>query len=140
MPTPLRLTKPALADNLTLFLTLVDVLGDRHDLPAEDRHALRLLVEEACTNVVRHAYPEGEPGRLTLELSFGDGFASIRVEDGGVPFAPADVPSPVLDDDWQRRPEGGLGWHLIRSHSDEIAYERLADSNRLTLRKRLSAP
>ncbi len=140
MATPLRLTKPATPEHLTLFLTLVDVLCDRHGLPVEARTTLRLLVEETCTNVVLHAYPEREPGSLTLELAYRDGVASIVVEDGGVAFAPDDAPPPELASDWERRREGGVGWHLIRSQSDEVAYERLSEGNRLTLRKRVAAP
>ncbi len=139
MANPLRITKPATPANLALFLTLIDVLGDRHDLPAEARSDLRLLAEEACTNVVLHAYPEREPGDLTLELSFADGIATVHLEDDGVPFGPDDAPPAELGGDWQQRPEGGVGWHLIKNMSDELAYERLGERNRLTLRKRVAA-
>lgn len=138
MATPLRLTKPATPANLALFLTLVDVLGDRHGLPSAGRGELRLLVEEVCTNVVLHAYPEREPGEMTLELRFEDGIASVLVEDDGVPFGPADAPAAELSIDWQERREGGVGWHLIRNLSDELGYERVDDHNRLTLRKRVA--
>ncbi len=138
MATPLRLTKPATHTNLALFLTLVDVLGDRHGLPSAARGELRLLIEEACTNVVLHAYPEREPGEMTLEVRFEDGIASVLVEDDGVPFGPDDAPAAEFSVDWQQRREGGVGWHLIRNLSDELGYERVDDHNRLTLRKRVA--
>jgi serine/threonine-protein kinase RsbW len=137
MATPYRLTKPATTENLALFLTLVDVLGERHHLSPTARSDLRLLIEEACSNVVLHAYRGRDPGDLTLELDFDDGVASVVVEDDGIAFGPDDVPPPELSDDWQRRRPGGVGWHLIRSLSDEVAYEREGGRNRLTLRKRV---
>lgn len=139
MASPLRLSKPATPANLTLFLTLVDVFADRHSLAAGSRGDLRLLAEEACTNVVMHAFPGREAGELTLELAYVDGTAQITLVDDGVPFNPADAPRPDLGADWQARREGGVGWHLIRTLSDELEYERRDDRNHLTLRKRVAA-
>ena len=138
MATPMRLTKSATPANLTLFLTLVDVFADRHALAGASRGDLRLLAEEACTNVVMHAYPSREAGDLTLELGYEDGVAVITLEDDGVAFGPDDAPSPEIDADWESRREGGVGWHLIRTLSDELSYERAADRNRLTIRKRVT--
>lgn len=138
MATPLRLTKSATPANLTLFLTLVDVLADRHGLPDQARSDLRLLTEEACTNVVMHAFPGREPGELTLALDVVDDVATVTLVDDGVAFSPDDAPRPELGADWQTRREGGVGWHLIRSLSDELAYERVGDENHLTLRKRVA--
>lgn len=131
----MRVTKPATPANLALFLTLVDVLVDEHGLAETSRGDLRLLAEEACTNVVMHAYPRGAPGDLTLELDYADGVATITLEDEGVPFRPADPVAPV-DPSTSSQPEAGVGWSLIRALSDELHYERSDGRNRLTLRKR----
>lgn len=139
MAQPLHLTKDATPANLTLFLTLVDVLADQHGLADDARGDLRLLTEEACTNVVMHAFPGREPGTLTLELAVEDGVASVTLIDDGVAFDPAEAPRPDLGADWQTRREGGVGWHLIRSLSDELEYERVGERNRLTLRKRVAS-
>jgi serine/threonine-protein kinase RsbW len=138
MATPMRLTKSATPANLTLFLTLVDVFADRHALTAESRGDLRLLAEEACTNVVMHAFPSRSAGELTLELGFEDGVAVISLEDDGVAFSPDDAPRPDVDGDWRSRKEGGVGWHLIRTLSDELSYERVAERNHLSIRKRVA--
>ena len=139
MATPMRLSKSATPANLTLFLTLVDVFADRHSLPSEARGDLRLLAEEACTNVVMHAFPRREAGELTLELGYEDGTVVITLIDDGVAFSPDDAPAPEVGADWQSRREGGVGWHLIRTLSDELHYQRVDDRNHLTLRKRVAA-
>jgi len=139
MATPMRLTKSATPANLTLFLTLVDVFADRHGLAQAARGDLRLLAEEACTNVVMHAFPGREAGELTLELDYQDGDAVITLIDDGIAFSPDDAPRPELGADWQARREGGVGWHLIRTLSDALSYQRSDDRNHLTLRKRIAA-
>jgi serine/threonine-protein kinase RsbW len=138
MARPLTLTKPASSDNLALFLSLVDVLAQRHDLAPQTVTDLRLLAEEACTNVVLHAFPEGEPGELTLRVSCADGLAELLIEDDGRPFDPAAAPAPALEGPLEERQVGGLGWHLIRRLADELHYERVDGRNRLTLRKRVT--
>ncbi|CAN5797251.1 hypothetical protein BH23DEI1_BH23DEI1_22920 [soil metagenome] len=137
MARPLSLTKPASSDNLALFLSLVDVLAQRHDLPVEHVGDLRLLAEEACINVVLHAFDEGAPGEMTLQVGFEDGVVEIVIEDDGRPFDPEATPRPALDAQWRDREVGGLGWHLIRRLADDLEYRRIDDRNRLTLRKRV---
>jgi serine/threonine-protein kinase RsbW len=138
MARPLTLTKPALPDNLALFLSLVDVLAQRHALPPEDVVDLRLLAEEACVNVVHHAFVGRAPGELTLQVSYEDGTATIVLDDDGHAFDPGAAPRPHLDGPADERDEGGLGWHLIRALSDDLQYQREGGRNRLTLRKHLS--
>jgi serine/threonine-protein kinase RsbW len=139
MARPLTLTKPAIEENLALFLTLVDVLAQRHDLQPSSVVDLRLLAEEACANVVLHAFDGAAPGELTLQVSYADGLAELLIEDDGRHFDPESAPLPALDAAWDEREVGGLGWHLIRRLSDELHYERVGDRNRLTLRKRVEA-
>jgi anti-sigma regulatory factor (Ser/Thr protein kinase) len=137
MAIPLSLTKQATKDNLALFLSLVDVLAERHALHQRSQVDLRLLAEEACTNVVLHAFGDDEPGEMTLSVGCDDDVAEIVIEDDGQPFDPSGTPGPSLSADWQERPVGGLGWHLIRNLSDDVRYERVGERNRLTLRKRV---
>jgi serine/threonine-protein kinase RsbW len=138
MARPLSLTKDATPENLALFLSLVDVLVDRHGLTQGDLVDLRLLAEEACANVVMHAYAGGPPGELTLQVGLDGDTAEIVIEDEGRAFDPDSAPPPSIDAAVDDRSEGGLGWHLIRSLSDELHYERVGERNRLTLRKRVA--
>ena len=140
MARPLSLTKPATQENLALFLSLVDVLAQRHGLPEQAVGDLRLLAEEACTNVVLHAFEGSEAGEMTLRVGYDDGVVELLIEDDGRPFDPDSAPAPSLAGAVEERSVGGLGWHLIRRLSDEVAYERDDGRNRLTLRKRVEAP
>jgi serine/threonine-protein kinase RsbW len=97
---------------------------------------LRLAVDEACTNVVEHAYGgAGGPIRVSFEA---DGeLVRVVISDRGAAFDPLSLPSADVDSGWQERRIGGLGWHLIRRSVDEINYEPdPSGGNRLTLVKR----
>jgi len=108
------LTIPAKPEYITLGrLALTGLLRPR-SLPEETLGDLKLALTEACTNSVRHAYPEGagavqilyelEPDRLVIEVS-----------DDGRGF---DYSEPVGDE--EELTEGGLGIAIIRALADEF--------------------
>jgi len=99
--------------------------------------ALRLAVDEACSNIIVHGY-RGATGVIRLAVTVRDGQAVATVTDEAPPFDPALVPPPDLDSPWAERREGGLGWHLIRSVVDEVRHRTAGErGNVLTLVKRL---
>lgn len=128
-----HLVLPATVDNLPSFRDFLARACAGAGLGGDDRFALTLAVDEACTNIIEHGY-RGAPGRL-IELTFvaDDREASVEIVDDGPPFRPADVPPPDLEAGWAERPIGGLGWHLIRRSVDHISYETRGGRNRLTL-------
>lgn len=91
-----------------------------------------LAVDEALTNVIRHAY-EGKPGKMTVSVTATDSGIEIVIEDEGKKFDPTKVPTPELP----RHKPGGLGVHFIRTIMDQMIYEdRGPAGNRLRLIKR----
>jgi CheY-like chemotaxis protein/anti-sigma regulatory factor (Ser/Thr protein kinase) len=98
--------------------------------------ALRLAVDEACTNVIVHGY-RGAVGAIRLAVAVGDGQAIVTLTDDAPPFDPEAVPPPDLHSPWAVRREGGLGWHLIRSVVDDVRHRAGPRGNELILVKRL---
>ena len=99
---------------------------------------LRLAVDEACTNVATHGYAGRGPGPIGVVFESDGTRMRVTITDRGVAFRPERVEAPDLAAEAEERPLGGLGWHLIRQVTDEIAYHSGGDSaNRLVLGRRL---
>lgn len=93
---------------------------------------ITLAVDEACSNIIKHAYggTSGRPIRVLLVLH--DDRLEVILKDAGKQVAVEEIKSRALDD---LRP-GGLGVHLIKSVMDVVNYDsRPATGNRLQLVK-----
>ena len=122
--------------------TAVTPLTDRATATAqvgpEEAFAVRLAVEEVCTNIIAHGYGGGGSEPVSVRVSRAPGRLAVAIEDRAPPFDPADVPAPDLGADWAERPIGGMGWHLVRELMDEVRHEPGATGgNRVTLVKYL---
>ncbi len=78
---------------------------------------LVLAVDEACQNIIRHAYG-GADGDIVVQLGCESGSLVVRLTDFAPPVDVAAVRPRDLD---EVRP-GGLGLHLIRSVMDEVDF------------------
>lgn len=102
---------------------------------------LKLAVDEACANIVEHGYPRESPGTMRVAVSFDGERLTVAITDRGRSFDPSAIAPPDLTAGLEERASGGLGWHLIRSMVDEVAYRAdAAGGNCLTLVKRLRRP
>jgi serine/threonine-protein kinase RsbW len=96
---------------------------------------LQLAVEEACCNVIEHAY-NGEGGEFYVGFRSHDRDVMITVRDQGKPFDPASVAPPDMNLPLEDRPVGGLGLHLIHQLMDQVKFEFSDGTNTLTMIKR----
>lgn len=113
-----------------------------HERPftAKEIDLMVLGVDEACTNIIRHAYQlaDDQPIRLSLETCPSGG-VRFRLRDFGVGFDGTTQGSRTaqggrtLDN---LRP-GGLGMHLIRHAFDQVDYHRRQRGTLLVLTKHL---
>jgi anti-sigma regulatory factor (Ser/Thr protein kinase) len=94
---------------------------------------LDLALEEAATNVIMYAYPEGETGTAELEMELKDGQIHSILSDSGTPFDPLQRPDVNLDVSLEERAIGGLGIHLIKEIMNEVNYEYSDGKNILTM-------
>ena len=104
-----------------------------HGLGVEESviHELILALQEAMTNVVRHAYGDrkGGVGSLTVEAALDGSDVVMRTIDEGVPYDPTTREDPDLS----VARTGGYGVFLIRSLTDRVEYVRKDDRNILTM-------
>jgi len=112
----------------------VDELAILLNLSGEAEYALRLCLEEAVTNIVNHATPEPgiERDSVALHLIANASTLRLTIEDRCGAFNPLAAPLPEPDSPAPEG-EGGLGITLLRRHADEVSWERVAATNRLSL-------
>jgi serine/threonine-protein kinase RsbW len=101
---------------------------------------LQLAAEEACCNVIQHAYGEAG-GEFTISFEVRGPDVAITVRDRGQKFDPAAVPEPDMTVPLEDRPIGGLGLYLMRQLMDDVRFDfSAATGNTLVMVKRNVAP
>ena len=98
--------------------------------------SLNLALEEAVTNVMMYAYPEGTVGLVIVEASLEDDTLVFVLRDKGKPFDPTAAPEADITLGVEERPIGGLGIFLVRQIMDSVRYVREGDENVLILTKK----
>ena len=94
---------------------------------------LILALDEACTNIIRHAYGNAcRPVRLRMERLRNR--VRFVLRDYGRSCDPATIRSRALED---IRP-GGVGVHIIRQAFDTVKYDPQRRGTRLVLEKALT--
>jgi anti-anti-sigma factor len=111
----------------------VDELAILLNLSGECEYALRLCLEEAVTNIVNHAEPEpgSEKDSVSLGMLADADHLHATISDRCGAFNPVATPLPGPDDPIPEG-EGGLGITLLRRHADDVRWERVDGTNRLT--------
>ena len=95
-----------------------------------------LAVDEACQNVIRHAYQGDPEGEIVLELLHDGEDLVVYLRD----FAPRVDPEAIRPRDLDDVRPGGLGTHFIREVTDshEFLTPEDGEGNLLRMRKRIA--
>jgi anti-sigma regulatory factor (Ser/Thr protein kinase) len=128
-----RLTIPARAEYITLSRLALTGLSRLRPLSDETLADLKLAITEACSNSVRHAYPD-EDGHVEITYTLTGEVLEIEVCDQGGGFEPEEPERAAAE-----LAEGGLGIAIIRSIADELEIgPREGGGSRLRFVKNLS--
>ena len=111
--------------------------GESRSWPAKWIMNLNLSLDELITNIVSYGYQDTDEHEIRITLTERDESLAVVVEDDGMAFDPfTAAPVPNLEADLEERPIGGLGVYFVKTLMDEVAYERVDNSNRITLIQR----
>jgi anti-sigma regulatory factor (Ser/Thr protein kinase) len=103
---------------------------------ARESNHITLAIDEACSNIIRHAYGGKTQKPIILKAIIMTDRIRFLIYDQGKAATPDAFQSRNLD---EIRP-GGLGVHLIKSVMDKFEYHHLAEMNELILEKNISHP
>ncbi len=94
---------------------------------------IEMAVDEACANVIRHAYTPDPSGKLPvispsdcvlhMRVSVSENRVSFCVRDKGVGLDRKPAGAASVDEYVKRGGKGGLGIYIIRNFMDEVDYE-----------------
>jgi anti-sigma regulatory factor (Ser/Thr protein kinase) len=115
---------PARFDQLQRVASFVRAHAEHVGLSGLDLNRIELAVDEACSNIIQHAYAGRSDGKIQIRVqTVPAGRLTVVLIDTGRPFDPNSVPSHdpggALDD----LKIGGLGLYLMRQTMDDITFE-----------------
>jgi anti-anti-sigma factor len=118
---PQSLTVSSDVANLETIADFVTRAAKQAQLDEQDIFAIQLAVDEACTNVIEHAYADTS-GDIFLTCEVVPGKCVITIRDQGRPFDPETIPPPDLEGNLEERRVGGLGLYFMRKLMDEVHF------------------
>jgi anti-sigma regulatory factor (Ser/Thr protein kinase) len=105
----LELKLPARAENVAVVRHAFGGFAEALSVDEQTLADIKLAITEACTNVVIHAYDEGEDGALEVDASIDDRRLTVVIRDRGRGIVPR-PDSPGL----------GLGLPLIATLAESL--------------------
>jgi anti-sigma B factor antagonist len=139
-PCPVLLRISSSPAHLPMVRSAVDKLCEMMGFDPVSAAQVVLSVDEALSNVIRHAYDQrcDQPIEVTLEPLDGAPGLRVRLRDRGQAVDPSMLQPP---DTGEELTPGGLGLLIIRQNMDEVTYQPLDEGGALlTLVKRLDNP
>ena len=130
------LVLPGRTTDLALVIDYIEHACARAGVDQAAWFDLQLATEEACANVIEHAYQD-TGGQFSVRFETRGPDVCITVHDHGRPFEPQKVRRADLSTPLGERPLGGLGLHLMQKLMDEVQFTFSAtDGNTLVMVKR----
>jgi len=126
---------PSTLEDLGVVLPeALDALEKAGWLAPENRHCLRLCLEEGLVNAITHGNRSDANRQVDIAITERQGGLDICIRDEGGGFNPALVPEP--------RPDqlGGRGVCLLRHFMDSVEYDTETCCLRMSLRQGMPAP
>lgn len=132
---------PSSTQNLALIRDFVSRIAAQAGLSDAEVSQLELAVDEACANVMEHAYGHDVSKQVMIRAILDEDALRINVIDTGQGFDPGEVQQEDLKDLIARRRTGGLGMRLIKTWMDEVHYDiEPGRKNELRMVKKLRRP
>ena len=100
-------------------------------------YAIKLAVDEACSNIVEHGYGENEGDEICCSYEVLKDGLKITIQDWSEPFNPGDIPEPNFDVDLDDLKPRGAGLYFMKNLMDEVEFDfNSGDGNLLVMIKR----
>lgn len=126
---------PGRFESLEKISRFVQKAAKQAGLGEEAAYSVELAVDEACSNIIEHAYRGEDIGEIECTCEVSSSGIKITISDYGNPFDPGKVPKPDLISPIEKRKKGGLGLFFIDQMMDYAQFEFTTEKNTLTMIK-----
>jgi serine/threonine-protein kinase RsbW len=116
-------TYGACFDCLSEVSTLIHKAAQSAGLDERSTYQVETAVDEACSNIIEHAYGGENRGEIEIECICTPGELTIRLCDTGRPFDPGEIQVPDLTLSLEDRPDHGLGLFFMHRWMDSIRFD-----------------
>lgn len=106
-------------------------------LPDKVVDEIRLAVDEAYTNIIKHAYKNIPSKPVRIEVGSDHRHLWISIKDEGESFNPDNYQAPDLLKRIKNKERGGMGVYLIQKLMDHVQYSRTGGINEIRMIKNL---
>lgn len=129
-------TFPGRFESLAAISAFVVAAAEAAGFKEMDVYAIQTAVDEACSNIIDHAYRGEEIGDIQVSCGMTHAGFKVVLHDHGQPFSPETIPDPDLASGLEERKIRGLGLYFIRKLMDEVDFQFSHDhGNTLTMVK-----
>ncbi|MCR4439658.1 MAG: ATP-binding protein [bacterium] len=118
-----RLRIPSQTENLEIIRSFVGHIARRVGFDDEEATKIEMAVDEACSNVIKHAYERDARKPIDMVIKIDYDKLTVIVTDHGKGFDPASIKMPDMKEYLAELRVGGLGIYLMRTLMDEVAYD-----------------
>ena len=118
----LELEVKAKLENLAVIDDFITESMKQLGMKKDETLQVRLAVNEACTNIIQHAYSGESEEPIIVLCSMSGNDLVIEIRDWGKPFDPDAVPQPDIESELFERKEGGVGIFLMRQMMNDVRY------------------
>ena len=116
---------PSSTENLAMIRDFVKSIGEQAGMNEMERMRLEMAVDEACANVIEHAYDCDVTQEVSIRASLDPNSIQIDVVDTGKGFDPGSIEQLNLAQLVSAKRTGGLGMRLMKSFMDEVHYQMI---------------
>lgn len=135
-PTTYSISVQASTEHLAEVRDFVATHASEFGFTKKDVDDIRLAVDEAYTNIIKHAYKNDGDQSVEIELGYNSNTFWISLLDTGDTFDPETYSKPDVRRKIKEKKRGGVGVYLIRKLMDDVEYNTKGSVNEIRMTKK----
>lgn len=113
---------PSQTDNLEIIRNFIGGVAKKVGFGKDDVSKIELATDEACTNVIEHAYKHNDKQAIDIAIKLDYQKFTIIITDRGETFDVHEIDLPDMETYLAELRVGGLGIYLMKTLMDEVDY------------------